>query len=78
MSRLVRRLWLTFKGCRHGHLWFPAMTPREFIPFPQTCLRCTATRVVFPTGECLGRHPIREHYDDHGNLVSHPDCPGPQ
>lgn len=48
---------------RRGHDWFPDEEPREFIPVLNICLRCQQSRVVLPYGECLGGHPLAEHYD---------------
>jgi hypothetical protein len=68
-------LWHAYKGCRRGHTWFPEPpTAREFIPTMAICLRCTATVWTLPWGECLGGHPIREHYNEAGDLVELPSC----
>lgn len=55
MSRLI--CWAV------GHEWFPSSSPREYIPVFAQCLRCPATQIVLPYGECLGGHPMVEHYD---------------
>lgn len=49
----------------------------------ESCLRCSATRVVLPWGFCLGdgtapAHPIVEHYDQSGNQQPAGDCPEPR
>jgi hypothetical protein len=64
---------------RHEHDWFPNIEPSEFLPLVDICLsgRCTARRVSLPYGQCLGGHPIAEHYGVDGSLVPHPVCPGP-
>lgn len=63
---------------RLGHKWMPDDGPREFIPVLNICFRCSQVDVRLPTGECLGRHPIAEHYDMNGQIIPHPTCPGPQ
>lgn len=56
---------------RRGHDWFPAASAREFIPVMNICLRCGENRYVMPWGQCLGGHPMAEHYDvdSFGELV---------
>lgn len=72
MTRLAR-----WRCQRRGHKWFPAIGPHEFIVDHDYCLRCKTHRVTLPWGQCLGDHPIAEHYDALGRLVAHPDCGGP-
>lgn len=73
MGRLQR--W----RCRRlGHDWFPDSHSREFIPLTAICLRCRDELPLLPTGQCLGGHPIAEHYDEHAEFVEHPTCPGPR
>lgn len=64
---------------RHKHDWFPDLNPpMEFIPTIDICLRswCKARRVNLPWGQCLGGHPIAEHYDAEGELIPHALCLG--
>lgn len=63
---------------KHGHDWFPDDGPREFIPIRNHCLRCGKTDVRLPTGECLGKHPLAEHYNEAGELVPMDTCVGPR
>ena len=42
---------------------FSTIGPREFIPVYSMCVRCPATEITMPWGDCLGGHPIVEHYD---------------
>lgn len=88
MYDYLRYLWQRYKGCP-PHMWWPEKAPRQYIPVSATCLRCSAHRVFLPTGSCLAtardpenpnvirgtRHPIRDHYDEEGNLVDVPGCP---
>lgn len=86
MSALVRRLWRAWRGCGHGHLWFPGEPrAREFIPAQYVCLRCTAAMTLLPTGTCLGDgvpagapHPLADHYDARGEPVRLASCVGPR
>lgn len=55
MTRLI--CWL------RGHDWFPPIQAREWLPVKSGCLRCSATTLTMPYGECLGGHPVVEHYD---------------
>lgn len=58
-----------WRRCRRkGHDWFPDREEAsEFIVITQVCLRCHARRALLPWGECLGGHPIREHYNRYGH-----------
>lgn len=62
----------------HDHTWFPDLGQREFIPMHEVCLKCRASRVLLPWGQCLGGHPIHEHYDQDGELQDVPGCEGPR
>lgn len=59
------------------HDWFPRIGRREFIVTHDICLRCSEERMIKPWGDCLGGHPIAEHYDEEG--LPHPvgECWGP-
>lgn len=63
---------------RRGHDWFPNLGPSEFIVQEDFCLRCAMHRVFLPTGQCLGGHPLADHYDNEGAPVPVAGCPGPQ
>lgn len=66
------------RRCRRGeHDWFPDLGAKEFIPLGDICLNCPAMRMTLPWGQCLGKHPIADHYDQMGQLVPFPNCPGP-
>lgn len=63
----------------HEHDWFPDLPGSEFIVTSSICLGCKARKVILPWGLCLnGGHPLDEHYNDDGDQVPHPNCPGPQ
>lgn len=63
------------KRCeRTGHVWWPCIGPYEFITTQDICSRCGASRIVKPYGQCLGKHPIAEHYDEVGNLIPVETC----
>lgn len=59
---------------RKGHDWFPGVGPREFIPTSDICFRCKAKRTHLPWGQCLGGHPLADHYDMQGTLTKVPGC----
>lgn len=62
-----------------GHKWFLGRGSfSEFVPVPDRCLRCSKKRVVLPWGDCLGEHPLAEHYDEEGRLVLVDGCPHPR
>lgn len=66
--------------CRwRDHDWFPNIERMEFLPVQDVCLRCNAKRTQLPWGECLGGHPIAEHYRGANPLVAEPAgaCLGP-
>lgn len=78
--------WLAKRICRRkGHEWLLSHAAKyisdqpgsEFIPVHDICLRCGEKTVTLPWGECMGEHPLAEHYDAEGGLVEHPSCPGP-
>lgn len=63
MTNVISLQLRRFSRCnRKGHDWFPDEERREFIPVVVTCLRCTATKTMLPYGQCLGGHPMVEHY----------------
>jgi len=33
------------------------------MPATSVCLRCPATTITMPYGDCIGGHPIVDHYD---------------
>lgn len=68
----LERRW----NCQHD--WFPDLEPSEFLPIGARCLECGASRMYLPYGQCLGGHPLAEHYDEHAEIVEHPTCPGPR
>lgn len=72
MTRLAR--WVC---SRKGHQWFPNVRS-EFLPTADTCLRCHERRAHLPTAQCLGGHPLAEHYDATGQPVRHATCPVPR
>lgn len=81
-ARICRRKdhdWLLGHALDDGGVTHPPPGKRgaEFIPVDDICLRCGARAVTLPWGQCLNGHPLAEHYDDAGGLVSHPTCPGP-
>lgn len=72
--------WWARRQCRHnGHDWWPEVCS-EFIPTTDVCLRpgCDEIRVHLPTADCLGGHPLTEHYTEWGHPKGHPTCPGPR
>lgn len=69
-----------FSRCWRDHKWFPDLGRQEFIPVQDVCLRCRAVRTHLPWGECLGGHPIQDHYESGDPMVAEPVlgvCPGP-
>ena len=65
--------------CRwRDHDWFPNLVRSEFLPLQDICLRCGARRTQLPWGQCLGGHPMAEHYQ-HDPMVAEPigACAGP-
>lgn len=73
MIGFVARWWCA----RYQHEWFPGYGHREFIPTTQICLRCHDERTLLPWGQCLGGHPIAQHYDQDGQPFELPNCPRP-
>jgi hypothetical protein len=63
-----------FLGFSCKHDWFPNHPPREFIVTTDVCMHCDATRVLMPYGPCLGGHPIAEHFNAEGRMVTVPNC----
>lgn len=70
--------FLSRRCAQRGHDWFPMLAAREFIPVSNVCLRCGEENVMLPWGQCLSGHPIAEHYDAAGQLVTLEECPGPR
>jgi hypothetical protein len=66
------------RRCRKGHDWFPGLGKRLFIPTEEMCIRCLTTRVLLPSGQCLGDHPIADHYPHGTTPEPTADCPGPR
>lgn len=66
--------------CRlFDHDWFPDAEAREFLPVEVRCLRCGAEEVRMPYGQCLGGHPIAEHYIfDSATPNPARECAGPR
>jgi hypothetical protein len=69
--------WARWRCRRTGHNWFPHVRS-EFVVTVDVCLRCRAPRANLPTADCLGGHPLAEHYDQWGDPVAHPRCAGPR
>lgn len=63
---------------RRGHDWFPGHGPHQFVACTDVCLHCKATRLHKPWGECLGRHPLAEHYADDGRVLPAALCLAPR
>lgn len=59
------------------HEWFPDLPASEFLPVRDVCLKCTAERYRPPWGECLGGHPLADHYDGTGEAREVEGCLGP-
>lgn len=60
---------------REGHDWFPDWSTSEYLPRVDMCIRCRDTRVLLPWGECLGGHPIADHYEPSGEPAAPvPEC----
>lgn len=66
----IERWWCE----RTQHDWFPPPRSSEFLPVKSTCLRCRTTMTNLPHGECLGGHPLADHYDRDGERVPFVGC----
>lgn len=69
MSQIFKRIQA--KRCeRRGHDWF-GRSVSEYVASTAICLRCGVFDYALPWGECLGGHPLAEHYrvDEEGLVV---------